>query len=249
MIIWKHLECGRTRLRTHQARRPSSGPSLLPAPQRRGSAQRPAALPLVPEPLAAFPDRRNIWKQAHARMQSARVDTQQENEEDLLRDFFSWNFSLPLFCFLIVTPSVHRGNKRAANMSGVGALLLAAFLLCSPVAGRARPADARTRRSVTHAQLMHDKGRTLQDFKRRLWLQELLDEVHTAEIRQLPLSKAPPAPSKGLAADWSPEEREATNLPQETHKSFRDAKRRKKGRPGRRKDADKRKRRAQAKPL
>ncbi|XP_037098800.1 parathyroid hormone-like hormone a isoform X3 [Syngnathus acus] len=134
-------------------------------------------------------------------------------------------------------------------MSGVGALLLAAFLLCSPVAGRARPADARTRRSVTHAQLMHDKGRTLQDFKRRLWLQELLDEVHTAEIRQLPLSKAPPAPSKGLAADWSPEEREATNLPQETHKSFRDAKRRKKGRPGRRKDADKRKRRAQAKPL
>ncbi|XP_068505751.1 parathyroid hormone-like hormone a isoform X2 [Syngnathus scovelli] len=112
-----------------------------------------------------------------------------------------------------------------------------------------QPAPPPRRRSVTHAQLMHDKGRTLQDFKRRLWLQELLDEVHTAEIRQLPLSKAPPAPSKGLAADWSPEEREATNLPQETHKSFRDAKRRKKGRPGRRKDADKRKRRAQAKPL
>lgn len=34
---------------------------------------------------------------------------------------------------------------------------------------------------------MHDKGRTLQDFKRRMWLQELLDEVHTAEIRELPL--------------------------------------------------------------
>lgn len=33
---------------------------------------------------------------------------------------------------------------------------------------------------MTHAQLMHDKGRALQDFKRRLWLQELLQEVHTA---------------------------------------------------------------------
>ncbi|AWO98366.1 putative parathyroid hormone-related protein-like, partial [Scophthalmus maximus] len=43
------------------------------------------------------------------------------------------------------------------------------------------------KRSVTHAQLMHDKGRTLQDFKRRMWLQELLDEVHTAEIRDLPV--------------------------------------------------------------
>ncbi|CAL8386048.1 unnamed protein product [Boreogadus saida] len=42
------------------------------------------------------------------------------------------------------------------------------------------------KRSVTHAQLMHDKGRTLQDFKRRMWLQELLHEVHTAAIRDLP---------------------------------------------------------------
>uniref|UniRef100_A0A3Q3DU14 Parathyroid hormone-like hormone a n=2 Tax=Hippocampus comes TaxID=109280 RepID=A0A3Q3DU14_HIPCM len=141
------------------------------------------------------------------------------------------------------------------KMSGVGALFLAAFLLCSPDANRARPADARTRRSVTHAQLMHDKGRTLQDFKRRMWLQELLDEVHTAEIRQLPpppppppLSKAPPAPGKGLPSDWSAEERQTTNLPQETHDSSKEAKRRKKGRPGKRKDVDKRKRRARSPP-
>ncbi|XP_040031360.2 parathyroid hormone-like hormone a [Gasterosteus aculeatus] len=62
------------------------------------------------------------------------------------------------------------------------------FLLCSPVPHFGRPIDAlsRTRRSVTHAQLMHDKGRTLQDFKRRMWLQELLDEVHTAAVRDLP---------------------------------------------------------------
>ncbi|XP_077399808.1 parathyroid hormone-like hormone a isoform X2 [Vanacampus margaritifer] len=147
-------------------------------------------------------------------------------------------------------------KTRAPNMSSVRAIFLAAFLLCSPDANWARPADARMRRSVTHAQLMHDKGRTLQDFKRRMWLQELLDEVHTAEIRQLPLPEAgpailppfskAPAPSKSLPADWSAEEREATNLPQETDKSFKDGKRRKKGRPGRRKDGDKRKRRARS---
>ncbi|XP_018530417.1 parathyroid hormone-like hormone a [Lates calcarifer] len=65
----------------------------------------------------------------------------------------------------------------------------ALFLLCSPVPHFGRPIDAlsnRIKRSVTHAQLMHDKGRTLQDFKRRMWLQELLDEVHTAEIREIP---------------------------------------------------------------
>ncbi|KAG7232788.1 hypothetical protein INR49_008095 [Caranx melampygus] len=66
----------------------------------------------------------------------------------------------------------------------------ALFLLCSPVPLSGRPVDAlssRIKRSVTHAQLMHDKGRTLQDFKRRMWLQDLLDEVHTAEIRDLPV--------------------------------------------------------------
>lgn len=40
---------------------------------------------------------------------------------------------------------------------------------------------------MTHTQLMHDKGRALQDFKRRMWLQELLDEVHTADVRELPV--------------------------------------------------------------
>lgn len=47
--------------------------------------------------------------------------------------------------------------------------------------------DSCRKRSVTHAQLMHDKGRALQEFKRRMWLQELLDEVHTSDIRELPV--------------------------------------------------------------
>ncbi|KAM4615163.1 parathyroid hormone-like hormone a isoform 1-T3 [Polymixia lowei] len=126
----------------------------------------------------------------------------------------------------------------------------ALFLLCSPVPHYGRPIDAlsnRMKRSVTHAQLMHDKGRTLQDFKRRMWLQELLDEVHTAEIRELPvrtgassgagvglpgvgmtinlsttgstLHSKPPGGTKNLPISFRLEEEEGTNLPQETNKS------------------------------
>lgn len=109
------------------------------------------------------------------------------------------------------------------------------------------PLSPHTRkRSVTHAQLMHDKGRALQDFKRRMWLQELLDEVHTAEIRELAvrttsgggggsstsasttgstLHSKPPGGTKNLPLGFGAvderevEEAEEPNLPQETHKS------------------------------
>ncbi|XP_029351291.1 parathyroid hormone-like hormone a [Echeneis naucrates] len=162
----------------------------------------------------------------------------------------------------------------------------AVFLLVSPVPHHGRPIDAlssRMKRSVTHAQLMHDKGRTLQDFKRRMWLQELLDEVHTAEIRDLPvrttggaggssgaggglglsinlsttgstLHSKPPGGTKNLPLSFRLEEEEGTNLPQETNKSqtFKDGvlkapgKKKKKGRAGRRREGDKRKRRARS---
>ncbi|XP_028981050.1 parathyroid hormone-like hormone a [Esox lucius] len=124
----------------------------------------------------------------------------------------------------------------------------AVFLLCSPVPHDGRPIDAltsRMKRSVTHAQLMHDKGRVLQDFKRRMWLQELLEEVHTAEVRELPVRPAvssgaglglpgvgvslglgtpnphpkPPGGTKNLPITFRMEEEEGTNLPQETNKS------------------------------
>ncbi|XP_028426945.1 parathyroid hormone-like hormone a [Perca fluviatilis] len=167
----------------------------------------------------------------------------------------------------------------------------ALFLLCSPVPHYGRPIDAlsnRIKRSVTHAQLMHDKGRTLQDFKRRMWLQELLDEVHTAEIRDLPAQSAavgggggssgagtgvglpagginlsttgstlhskPPGGTKNLPVSFRPEEEEGTNLPQETNKSqtYKDGalkapgKKKKKGRAGKRREGEKRKRRARS---
>nr|ANV19793.1 parathyroid hormone related protein b [Platichthys flesus] len=161
---------------------------------------------------------------------------------------------------------------------------LALFLLCSPVPHFGRPIDAlssRTKRSVTRAQLMHDKGRALQDFKRRMWLQELLDEVHTAEVRDLPvrttgaaggssgaggglpgvslgldlsttgstLHSKPAGGTKNLAVAFSLEDEEGTNLPQETNKSptFRSpGKKKKKGRAGKRREGEKRKRRVRS---
>uniref|UniRef100_A0A087X8D0 Parathyroid hormone-like hormone b n=1 Tax=Poecilia formosa TaxID=48698 RepID=A0A087X8D0_POEFO len=60
---------------------------------------------------------------------------------------------------------------------------LAVLLLCFPVTFEGRTADVlinRTRRSVSHAQLLHDKSRSIQEYRRRTWLQELLEEVHTA---------------------------------------------------------------------
>ncbi|XP_041636933.1 parathyroid hormone-like hormone a isoform X1 [Cheilinus undulatus] len=165
----------------------------------------------------------------------------------------------------------------------------ALFLLCSPEPHFGRPIDAlsnRIKRSVSHAQLMHDKGRALQDFKRRMWLQELLDEVHTAEIRDLPvrttagggsssgagvglpgvglgihmsttgstLHSKPPGGTKNLPIIFKLEEEEGTNLPQETNKSqsYKDGvlkttgKKKKKGRSGKRREGEKRKRRARS---
>ncbi|XP_054625070.1 parathyroid hormone-like hormone a [Dunckerocampus dactyliophorus] len=141
---------------------------------------------------------------------------------------------------------------------------MALFLLCSPVPHHGRPVDGlstRMRRSVTHAQLMHDKGRTLQDFKRRMWLQELLDEVHTAEIRDLPpdldpgapVHSKPPGATKNLPLGVERAEEEegggGTNLPQETYKDGAlkaPGKRKKKGRSGKRRDGENRKRRARS---
>ncbi|CAN9498937.1 unnamed protein product [Ophioblennius macclurei] len=145
---------------------------------------------------------------------------------------------------------------------------LAMFLLCSPVTLDGRPAEAlsgRTKRSVSHAQLMHDKGRSLQEFKRRMWLQELLEEVHTANERAPPvqsrisnptfsgnaLPQKPPGATKDLP-DRFRLDRDGPNLPQETNKAvaYKDqplkvaTKRKKKARLGRRKENDKKRRRA-----
>ncbi|XP_034031492.1 parathyroid hormone-like hormone b [Thalassophryne amazonica] len=147
---------------------------------------------------------------------------------------------------------------------------LTVFLLCSPVALNGKPADAlssRMRRSVSHAQLMHDKGHSLQEYKRRMWLQELLEEVHTADERAPSLqNRSPtqtfsgsdlyqklPGATKNLP-DRFKLEREGPNLPQETNKvvSYQDqplkvaTKRKKKVRLSRRRESEKKRRRARS---
>ncbi|XP_030282204.1 parathyroid hormone-related protein [Sparus aurata] len=145
---------------------------------------------------------------------------------------------------------------------------LAVFLLCSPVTLDGKPVDAlgsRTRRSVSHAQLMHDKGRSLQEFKRRMWLHELLEEVHTADDRPVQsrtqsqtfsgnaLHEKPPGATKNIP-DRFRLDREGPNLPQETNKAlaYKDqplkvaTKRKKKVRLGRRRESDKKRRRARS---
>ncbi|XP_038561363.1 parathyroid hormone-related protein-like [Micropterus salmoides] len=147
---------------------------------------------------------------------------------------------------------------------------LAVFLLCSPVTLDGKPVDVlsdRMRRSVSHAQLMHDKSRSLQDFKRRIWLQTLLEEVHTAGEQAPPVqSKTQSQPFSGNVPHEKPPggtkniperfrlDREGPNLPQETNKAlaYKDqplkvaTKRKKKVRLGRRRESDKKRRRARS---
>lgn len=123
------------------------------------------------------------------------------------------------------------------------------------------------KRTVSHAQLMHDKGRSMQDFRRRMWLHELLVEVHTADERAPPvqsrtlgqtfvgsvLHQKPPGATKDL-----PErirlDRQGHILPQETNKAmpYKDqslkvaTKRKKKARLGRRRENEKKRRQARS---
>ncbi|KAM6937055.1 parathyroid hormone-related protein-like [Xenentodon cancila] len=145
---------------------------------------------------------------------------------------------------------------------------LAVFLLCSPVSLDGKPALInRTRRSVSHAQLMHDKGRSMQEFRRRLWLHELLVEVHTADERAPPvqsrtlgqtfignaLHQKPPGATKDLS-ERIKLDKEGPVLPQETNKAvaYKDqplkvaTKRKKKVRLGRRRENEKKRRRVRS---
>lgn len=120
---------------------------------------------------------------------------------------------------------------------------------------------------MSHAQLMHDKGRSLQEFKRRTWLQELLEEVHTADERTTPVqSRTPSQTFSGNALLQKPSgatkdlpdrfrlDGDSTNLPQETNKALAyddqplkvATKRKKKVRLGRRRENDKKRRRTRS---
>ncbi|XP_027884631.1 parathyroid hormone-like hormone b [Xiphophorus couchianus] len=147
---------------------------------------------------------------------------------------------------------------------------LAVFLLCFPVTFEGRAADVlinRTRRSVSHAQLLHDKSRSIQEYRRRTWLQELLEEVHTAGEHVPPaqsrtqsqvfsgssLQQKPQGASKDLLERVNLDEA-VPHLTQETNKAtaYKEhdlkvtTKRKKKVRLGRRRENEKKRRRARA---
>ncbi|XP_053498267.1 parathyroid hormone-like hormone b [Ictalurus furcatus] len=122
----------------------------------------------------------------------------------------------------------------------------AVLLLSIPLPVQGQPIHAlsnRMRRSVSQAQLMHDRGRYLQDRKRRLWLQELFEQVHTANVWDAPSSsganlqhvtwgaQAPKTDSstKDFLLDFQLESTGTINiLPQETNKEQSAATKRKK---------------------
>ncbi|XP_062854845.1 parathyroid hormone-like hormone b [Trichomycterus rosablanca] len=85
----------------------------------------------------------------------------------------------------------------------------AVLLLSIPLPVQGQPIHAlsnRMRRSVSHAQLMHDRGRHTQDRKRQLWLHEIFEQVHTANTWETssnvydsrkPIAWGAPAPKAG----------------------------------------------------
>ncbi|XP_072291608.1 parathyroid hormone-like hormone b [Eucyclogobius newberryi] len=144
---------------------------------------------------------------------------------------------------------------------------LALFFLLAPLSLYGRSFDTyqnRIRRSVSHAQLMHDKGRTLQELTRRLWIQDLLEKVHTAGESDPHMSRTssqtysgssvpqkPQGATKDLSEKYGPD---SPVLPQETNKavSYKDQtlklamKKKKKARLGRRRDSDKKRRKTRS---
>ncbi|XP_068133738.1 parathyroid hormone-related protein [Hyperolius riggenbachi] len=136
---------------------------------------------------------------------------------------------------------------------------LAVFILSCTFPAHGRPAqglNGRVRRAVSEHQLLHDKGRSLQELRRRIFLQNLIEGVNTAEIRSVPEELPRPIPSVknfNTLRMVGEEEGVTTQLTQETHKSqiFKDPPpkipgKKKKGKPGKRKEQDKRKRKERA---
>ncbi|XP_040271551.1 parathyroid hormone-related protein [Bufo bufo] len=133
---------------------------------------------------------------------------------------------------------------------------LAVFILSCSMPTHGRPTqglNGRVRRAVSEHQLLHDKGRSLQELRRRIFLQSLIEGVNTAEIRAVPDESPRPVPSVknfNTLRLVSEEEAVTSHLTQETHKSqsFKDPPpkipgKKKKGKPGKRKEQEKRKRR------
>lgn len=108
---------------------------------------------------------------------------------------------------------------------------------------------------MSEHQLLHDKGKSIQDLRRRFFLHHLIAEIHTAEIRATsevsPNSK--PAPNTKNHPVRFGSEDEGRYLTQETNKveqykeqPLKPPGKKKKGKPGKRKEQEKKKRRTRS---
>ncbi|XP_026535022.1 parathyroid hormone-related protein isoform X1 [Notechis scutatus] len=132
------------------------------------------------------------------------------------------------------------------------------FLLsyCLPSSGRSLEGHGngrRFKRTVAEYQLLHDKGKSMQDTRRRHFLQNLIEGVNTAEIRGVSEVSPNPKPAIVPAKTYTIRlgiDDEGKNLTQETNKTqpykeqpLKTPGKKKKGKPGKRKDQEKKKRR------
>ncbi|XP_078077298.1 parathyroid hormone-related protein-like [Mustelus asterias] len=116
-------------------------------------------------------------------------------------------------------------------------LSFAIFLLCCSTPTYGKPVDEVStikKRSVSEHQFMHDKSRAIQELQRRIWLHNVMGELHTAEGRRMTQSQPPRHPKQPATWPESPDlavllikleggsDSEGTRTPleqtQETHK-------------------------------
>ncbi|XP_063998349.1 parathyroid hormone-related protein [Pogoniulus pusillus] len=134
----------------------------------------------------------------------------------------------------------------------------AVFLLSYSVPSYGRSVEGisrRLKRAVSEHQLLHDKGKSIQDLRRRIFLQNLIEGVNTAEIRATSEVSPNPKPAtntKNYPVRFGSED-EGRYLTQETNKSqtykeqpLKASGKKKKAKPGKRKEQEKKKRRARS---
>ncbi|XP_051495198.1 parathyroid hormone-related protein [Apus apus] len=132
----------------------------------------------------------------------------------------------------------------------------AVFLLSYSVPSYGRSVEGisrRLKRAVSEHQLLHDKGKSIQDLRRRIFLQNLIEGVNTAEIRATSEVSPNPKPATNTKNYPVRFEDEGRYLTQETNKSqtykeqpLKVSGKKKKAKPGKRKEQEKKKRRARS---
>ncbi|XP_077166476.1 parathyroid hormone-related protein [Paroedura picta] len=126
----------------------------------------------------------------------------------------------------------------------------------APSSGRSLEGNLRRiKRTVSEYQLLHDKGKSLQDMRRLNFLQNLIDGLNTAEHRAMSQVSPNPKPStvaKNCAVRFGSDD-EGKNLTQETNKAQtykeppqKTPGKKKKGKAGKRKEQEKKKRRVRS---